>query len=188
MKCRRVILLALLILSSCMLQKGGRTESAISRKIENLRNRDIVNAKINPSITLDTILKGCPEDTTRFSSSDYVSITGFLLGVYEETDTFRKFRSKDSIPNNIQLYIGQSVSAWKYSVFVAELTKKYILLHPAFDPDVFIGKKINLTGYMMYNSEAKQLALDADKKSHKSDRKTAWEICPVTSIKLAEIN
>jgi hypothetical protein len=182
------MLLASFIISSCTLQHKSRITPAISRQIKTLRNRDISGIKINSSITLDTILKGCPEDTARFRISDYVSITGFVLGIDEEPYSFHNSSNRDSASHNIRLFIGQSIYSWKDSVFVAELTKKYMALHPNLNPDIFIGRKIILTGYMMYNFETRQQALNAFKKSHKTDRKTAWEICPVTNIKIVEVN
>ncbi|MGP8217558.1 MAG: hypothetical protein ACLQQ4_18460 [Bacteroidia bacterium] len=160
----------------------GKTLSNITERVNIMKNRDIKEGTVNPNIVIDSILKGMPEDTGRYSPSDFATVTGYVLDVDDAGAESCNCFSWDDSKHNIILYIGHSIYSGKDSVFVVEITAKYRAAHPEFNTDGLFGKKVTLSGYMMYNFDMKKMALNAYKRSHATNRKTAWEICPVTDI------
>jgi hypothetical protein len=161
----------------------GRSISDIGKHVNTMKNRNIVPGKVNANITIDSILKGMPEDTGMYKPDECVTITGYVLGADDAGPESCNCFSRDSSKQNIVLYVGNSVFSGKDSVFVVEITAKYKANHLT-SADVLFGKKITVTGYMMYNFEMRKMALNACKKCRTTDRKTAWEICPVTDIQI----
>ncbi len=160
----------------------GNTPSDIGKRINVMKNRDITPGTVKPNIVIDSILKGMPEDTGRYKSTDYVNVTGFVLGADDEGPESCNCNSRDTNKQNVILYIGHSLMAGKDSVFAVEVTPKFKTAHPHLNIDGLLGQKISISGYLMYNFDMKKYALNACKKCRTTDRKTAWEICPVADI------
>ncbi len=183
-------ILSLLLFNVCISQTEepcpveGRSPSDIAKRMNVLKNRDITNGVANPNIVADSILKGGPEDTGKYKNSDYATVTGYVLGADDAGPESCNCFSNDTNKQNIKIYIGQNLSSWKDSVFVVEITPPFKKLHREINADGLIGLKITVTGKMMYNFEAKKFALNACSKCRTTDRKTAWEICPVTDIQV----
>jgi len=190
MKLTTVLFLSLLAGNVCFAQSTGttpcppegQTPSDIGKRINVMKNRDIKQGAVNPNIVIDSILKGMPEDTGRYKPTDFVTVTGFVLGADGEGPESCNCFSKDSSTHNSVLYVGHSMLSGKDSVFAIEITAKYKAAHPHFNADALFGNKITISGYMMYNFDMKKYALNACKKCRTTDRKTAWEICPVTDV------
>ncbi|MGP8217557.1 MAG: hypothetical protein ACLQQ4_18455 [Bacteroidia bacterium] len=185
------LFIALLMSGICLAQSTtepcppeGKAISDIGKHVNILKNRDITQGTVNPNIVLDSILKGMPEDTGRYKSTDFVTITGYVLGADDEGPESCNCFSKEESKQNLVLYIGNSPLSGKDSVFFVEITPKFKAKNPEFMPDALFGQKVTISGYMMYNFEMKKMALNACKKCRTTDRKTAWEICPVTDITL----
>ncbi|HTA84215.1 MAG TPA: hypothetical protein VK783_14820 [Bacteroidia bacterium] len=186
-----ILLVTVLLSNMCIAQKDstvcpleGRTPNDMARKVNLLKNRDVAAGTVNPAITLDSILRGGPEDTGRYKITDYATITGYVMEAEDIGPESCNCFSTDSSKQNLRIYVGQSVNSWKDSVFVVEVTAKYKQQHPQLNGDALIGQQITVTGMMMYNFEAKKFTLNGNKTSRKTDRKTAWEICPVTDLKV----
>ncbi len=189
------LFIALLFSNICNAQNGfgpstsdtcpvyGRAVSDIGKRVNVMKNRDITTGKIDASVTIDSILKGMPEDTARYKPEEYVTITGYVLGADDAGPESCNCFTRDSSKQNIVLYIGHSIFSGKDSVFVVEVTAKYKAKH-LINADVLFGKKITVTGYMMYNFDMRKMALNACKKCRTTDRKTAWEICPATDVQI----
>lgn len=180
-----------LVSFTCMAQESatpcppeGNSISDIGKRVNIMKNRDIAPGTINTNVTIDTILKGMPEDTGRFKVTEMVTVTGYVLGADDAGPETCNCLSKDSAKHNVVLYIGHSLEAGKDSVFVVEVTAKYKTAHHSFNGDLLFGKQITVTGYLMYNFDMRRYALNACKKCRTTDRKTAWEICPVTDVKI----
>jgi hypothetical protein len=162
----------------------GKSTDNLIKHTNVLKNRDIDTGKINMNITLDSIVKSGPEDTGRYRTSDFVSITGYVLAADDGGSESCNCYSKDSAKENVKLFLGHSIDSWKDSVFVVEITPKFGKIHPGLHPEMLIGRRVTITGNLLYNVEAKKFALNACKNCRVSDRKTAWEICPVTDVKV----
>jgi len=184
-------LLFSLLISICVAQKDsvkcppeGKGASDLAKRMNVLKNRDVVNGTINPAITPATILAGGPEDTAAFKTTDYATVTGYVLEAEDAGPESCNCFSNDTAKQNIHIYLGQSVDSWKDSIFVIQITPKFKKQHPEINADGLIGQRIAVTGMMMYNFESKKFALKACKTCRTTDRKTAWEICPVTDLKV----
>lgn len=148
-----------------------------------LKNRNITPGIPNNNITLDTLLRGMPDDSNTYNSSTFVTVTGWVVETQDGGPEVCNCYSHDSTSSFFKLYIGQSANAWKDSILMAEITPAYRATHYISD-DVVFAEKVEVSGYLMYNPNAHKFALDACKRCHTTDRKTAWEICPVTNIKV----
>lgn len=191
MKLLYLFLIGLTISGYCFAQSStapcppeGQTPSDIGKRVNILKNRDITKGTVNTAITLDTLLKGMPEDTGRFKTSEYITITGSVLGADDLGPESCNCFTKDSSMHNSVLYIGHSEFAGKDSVIAVEITAKYKATHKGFNSDLLFGHKVTISGYLLYNFDMKKYALNACKKCRTTDRKTAWEICPVTDISI----
>jgi len=187
-----ILLFQLLLWNMCVAQKAdsvacpleGRTPNDMARRMNVLKNRDITAGPVNRDVTIDSILKGGREDTGRYKLTELMTVTGYVLGADDSGPESCNCFSNDTTKQNIKIYLGQSINSWKDSVMVVEITPKLKKLHPEIYADGLTGQQITITGYMMYNFEAKRFALNACKTCRTTDRKTAWEICPVTDIKV----
>jgi hypothetical protein len=191
MRFLRVILVFSLLWNTCSAQTSvancppeGKATDDLTKHTNTLKNRDIIRGKIDSTIVFDSIIRSGKEDTARFKPAEYVSVTGFVLAADEGGPESCNCFSKDSAAENIKLFLGHSLDSWKDSVFVIEITPKFSKLHPEVHPELMIGRKVTITGYVMYNPDAKRFALNVCKNCRVSDRKTAWEICPVTDVKV----
>jgi hypothetical protein len=162
----------------------GTSISDIGKRINVMKNRSVTPGIVNINITIDTLLKGMPEDTGRFKPNEMATITGYVLGADDAGPEPCNCFSKDTAKHNVLLYVGHSLESGKDSVFVVEITSNYKNANRSFNADALFGKQITVTGYLMYNFDMKRYALNACKKCRTTDRKTAWEICPVTDVKI----
>ncbi|HXP50562.1 MAG TPA: hypothetical protein VN922_11440, partial [Bacteroidia bacterium] len=142
----------------------GTSISDIGKRINIMKNRDVTPGTVNTNITIDTLLKGMPEDTGRFKPNEMATITGYVLGADDAGPEPCNCFSKDTAKHNVLLYIGHSLEAGKDSVFVVEITSKYKNANHNFNSDALFGKEITVTGYLMYNFDMKKYALNACKK------------------------
>lgn len=172
----------------CIAQQGttkcppeGSSNSSTIRYANSLKNRDITKGNVDATITLDSLLKGGPDDTARFSPDKYVTITGWVVEAQDIGPESCNCFSNDSTQWGIEVYIATSLDAWKDSVIVVEITPKFRAITHITSDGLF-EEKIKISGYLMYNPEARKFALNACKKCHTTDRKTAWEIAPVTEL------
>lgn len=191
MRLLRVIFVFSLLWSACSAQTTGtdcppegKATDALTKHTNTLKNRDIINTKVDSTIVFDSIIRSGKEDTTRFKPTQYISVTGYVLAADEGGPESCNCFSKDSAAENVKLFLGHSLDSWKDSVFVIEITPKFGKLHPEIHPELLIGRHVTITGYLMYNTDAKKFALNVCKNCRVSDRKTAWEICPVTDVKV----
>ena len=162
----------------------GKGKTPAEQKLNLLKNRDITPGTIDNSVTLTSILTA-GNDTGRFNSSQYVSITGWILeyedGGAESCNCFTHLEKYQ----DTRLFVGHSTASFKDSVFMVVVTPKYSIPHP-FDVDSYIGHKVTITGYLMYDTEKKTHVLNTCKNCHAAEYKTAWEIRPVTSITIVK--
>ncbi len=159
----------------------GKSNSGTVRYVNSLINRDIVKGKVDSAINLDTLLRGGADDTGRFSPAKFVTVTGWVVEAEDIGPQSCNCFSKDSSQWGMQVYLATSLGAWKDSIMVVELTPKYRAIHH-FSSEGLFEEKIKVSGYLMFNHEAKKFSLNACKKCHTTDRKTAWEIAPVTDL------
>ena len=159
----------------------GKSNSGMVKYVNSLINRDIVAGKVDSNINLDTLLRGGPDDTNRFNPSKYITVSGWVVEAQDMGPQSCNCFSKDSSKSTIQIYLATSLQAWKDSIIVVEITPKFRAKHPLTAEGLF-EERIKVTGYLMFNHEAKKFSLNSCKKCHTTDRKTAWEIAPVTDL------
>ena len=159
----------------------GKPKSARTEALNILKNRDISTAPLNKTVSLDTILKS-GSDSTRFGSSWYISVTGWVVGYEDEGPQSCNCYSHDQDNQGLILYIARSLGSWKDSIFTVVVSAKYKHSH-GIEPDSLFGQKVTLSGYMLYDFEREKYSLNSCKNCNKASYKTAWQINPVVAIK-----
>lgn len=168
----------------CPVDGHGRNEK---EKVSNkYKNREITPSKvINTKVTLQSILSP-GEDSKRFNQNDYVMITGYCVEVRRGgQESCNCESSVDSLQDN-HIYIGLTPNAKKEECMIVEITPRFKKLNPNFNLNSFVGKKINVYGYIFYDAEHKGNARNTCKKCTNIWRATCNEIHPVVKIELSK--
>ena len=183
--------LALLLISSvmysqepCPVEGAGKNDK--DKAANKLKNREVVaNKTINTKVTLQAVLvKG--EDSQRFNQNDYVVINGYCVEVKQGGQESCNCESKiDSLQDN-HIYIGLTPNAKKEDCMIVEITPRFKKLNPGFNLKTFVGKKINIYGYLFYDAEHKGNAKNTCKVCTNVWRASVVEVHPVVKIELAK--
>ena len=158
------------------------------RKLNFLMNRATVpdEKQINRGISLEGILNS-KDSTTLFSSKEGASVKGFVFDVVVGKPEPCNCYSKDENDLDIIIYLSKDGKAKEvHECAMAYITPASRALHhewklPALKK--LIGKKITVTGWMLFNSAEVGVSSESHHGSARPDRHTAWEIHPVTAIK-----
>ncbi|HTB06421.1 MAG TPA: hypothetical protein VK806_05655 [Bacteroidia bacterium] len=161
----------------------GKSKSIKVQGLNYLRNRPIVSKPIDPKTNIDTILKS-GSDSTRFGSSWFVSVTGWVVGYEDGGPQSCNCFTHDEDNQDLVLYIAKSLNSWKDSIFTVAVTPNYKKTH-GIEPDSLFGQKVTISGYMLYDFENAKYSLNDCKNCNKAKIKTAWEIHPVVTIRKA---
>lgn len=162
----------------------GKAKTPAEQKLNLLKNRETTPGTIDPSVSLTTILTA-GYDTGRFSSGQFVSVTGWILEYEEGGPESCNCFTHNEREQDTRLFMGHSMASFKDSVFMVVVTPKYSLNH-LFDVDKYIGHLVTITGYLMFDTEKKTHVLNTCKNCHAAEYKTAWEIRPISSITIVK--
>ncbi len=185
-----------ILIFNCLLGGGNCPDSgdARSHKVQNLnilKNRhtpptsnDIVN-----SVTIDSLLNS-KDNPTAFDESKAISIEGYIIKAKEEKSESCNCHSKDPNDWDYHLYFAPTSYQKKISeTVVIEITPYSRKLHPEYTFQYIqsiIGKKVKITGWLMYDFEHTNVSQQFNPEAKKIYRKTVWEIHPITSIQLMD--
>ena len=148
------------------------------------KNRDIENAdEIDTTITLIKMLAP-GEDSKRFNPDSFVKITGYIVEVKPGGIESCNCLSTDDQLQDKHIYVGLTPNAAKSNCIIVEVTPKWKKLNPNFNFKLFIGKKVNIYGYIFFDAEHKGNARNTCDHCANIWRATCNEIHPVTEIEL----
>jgi hypothetical protein len=181
------LILALLILlgahtsfSQTICPPEGNAKTEKKKESNVLKNRP-VDIKLNPkTLSIDSLLLD-GNDYNRFSNSDYVIVTGYVIGIKGGGLESCNCKSKNEADHDIHIYIGKTPNSEKQDCFIVEITPKFKSLNKI-DYQKLIGRKVTVTGYLFFDEEHKGNARNTCKKCTKLWRKTVWEVHPVVKI------
>lgn len=171
--------LPMLVFGQC--PPEGKYKNEKDKQSNLLKNRPLNWGTLDTTVTLDHILDA-GNDTARFSSKQFVFITGYVVLVKEGDAEACNCNSKRKEDHDYHIQIGKTPDAKKEETMVVEITPKYMVAHPKFDPKSILGKKVVITGWMFNDVEHKQNAKNTCVKCTLVWRATTWEIHPVVDI------
>ncbi len=164
---------------------GGDKNNAKFQHVDSLKNRSVALSNINPNITLDSIFRS-GDDSKRWSENDYANISGYIFNVkYGGAETCNCHSSnKNDLDIHIELVqdLKKSDGTKRMIVEINRFVKaKYSIYYDSVK--LLIGKKVQISGYMFFDSEHKQNAINTSPSGTNLWRATCWEIHPCIFIK-----
>lgn len=165
----------------------GLAKDSLGRDLNTKKNRTTYPQKKSTVLSLDSILK-IGDDRKRFSDTSLVSITGY---VFEIVGAGKESCNCDSLGytnTDIHIYVGKKSAKSKSECFIVELSplskRKFPEKKSTKDWNVLLGKEVTFTGWLFFDWEHIGNASNTCKKCTRIWRRTAWEIHPVTKIKV----
>jgi len=152
-----------------------------------LKNREIVESKIDKSVTIDSILK-FGNDTGRFSDNKYICVVGYCVLAKWGGPESCNCKTDDKSQWDIHLVISSDSNISNQdSCIIVEITRKYRNLHDPIKPSDFVNHKLSISGYMFRDDEHLGESINTTTTGTKHCfRKTSWEIHPVVKIEILE--
>jgi hypothetical protein len=175
----------------------GTAKSETRRALNRLKNRFNLptDDDIDPLVSLQAMLVPGP-DLDRFSPKKAATIRGFVVKVsfggieFGETCNCQS-QKKNEVDTHIDLAMHPEAPPNQH--VIVEITQRLRLLKKMQDPTVdwsteniqeqFEGKWVEVTGWLMFDTEHVKQAENTNPGNPKNFRATCWELHPVTSIK-----
>ena len=151
---------------------------------DSLKNRPQTIGTIGPGIDLIHLLSSSTDEHTFFSSS-YVSITGYISLVKHGGAETCNCHSKNKADLDTHIELVASLSDDAKNCMICEINR--------FNTDTTLqykkvlklkGKKVEISGWLFYDAEHKQNAMNTNPNGTFIWRATCWEIHPVCKIEL----
>jgi hypothetical protein len=154
------------------------------RNLDQLKNRNTPGASIDRSVTLQSILTP-GNDTTRFNSNQYVTLTGYVILVKAGGPETCECHSKD--PNDLDVHIELALNPTDKNAqaMVVEINRYTKADHPEFTVahlKHLVGKKVSITGWLFFDEEHLQNAVTTNPSGTHHWRYTCWEVHPVLKV------
>lgn len=176
----------------CPLEGSAQTDHL--KELNKLKNRTSfpVDSDFNPKISLTAILaKG--NDTERWSVKNAARVTGYVKDVKPGGVETVNCKTKDKRyrDTHIELVL-DPMNEDKNKVFIIEITPRLrkIMAEKGEDWSTsmirskFLGRWVEVEGWMFYDTEHANMAENTRPGNPKNWRATAWEIHPVTKLKV----
>jgi len=163
---------------------AGNSNNPDLRQLDILKNRNAPGTTIDNSVTLASILAP-GNDANRFNSNQYVSVTGYVIKVQPG----EKETCECGLPNpqdlDIHIELAANPTDRGTQAMVVEVNRYTKANHPEFTVgklQSLIGKKITVTGWMMFDKPHWSNAVTTNPGGARLWRYTAWEVHPVLQI------
>jgi hypothetical protein len=179
-----------------------REGSATSERLKNLnfrKNRYVLPTAndIDSGITMEALVKkGNDED--RFDESKAAVIEGYIFDITSGGSEGCNCKSKEEDYKDVHvvLVIKKTYKSKRHRV-IAEITPR--LRERVFEKldietsnkelrKLLIGKKVRVTGWLLFDDEHKDDAYNTDPNGTNNWRATCWEIHPITDIEIIDDN
>lgn len=181
-----LIILSLLLISGKPCPKKGDNPNPRIEHLDSLKNRSAEVNIVPKNILISEFLKP-GNDQNRFSSSQFVQVTGYIIKVkYGESETCNCHSTdKQDLDFHIEVAADANHTA-RNEVMVWEITR----FNKADNPELtyayiksLVGKTVTATGWLFFDEEH----LNASENTHPGGknnwRATCWEIHSIKSIK-----
>lgn len=179
-----ILSLFITIVSSAQCPMTGDGRNARMRYDDSLKNRPCVIVKSDSTITLESILKP-GEDTKRFKPAQFATLIGYITVVkYGGSETCNcHSKNKSDLDTHIELTVNLGDGGTKS--IICEITRYNT--NPMLSYAVIKslkGKKVKISGYLFFDEEHKQNAVNTNPTGTDLWRATCWELHPVCAIEL----
>jgi hypothetical protein len=161
----------------------GDKDNLKFQHLDSLKNR-IDSSKVISNITLDDVLK-TGDDTKRFNVKQYVKLIGYVIMVKDGGSETCNCHSKDKKDLDIHIEIALNSTDDAKHAMIVEINRYVKILNPKYntkDLKSLIGKKVKVEGWLFFDSEHKQNAINTSPNGTNIWRATCWEIHPVINI------
>ena len=176
-----IFFISAILISPCGIYGDNKNPKMMYK--DSLKNRPNVQEDIDESITLQTIIAS-GNDLTRFNSSQYVSIIGYInLVKYGGSETCNcHSKSKSDLDIHIELSL-DSEKVDNSKCIICEVTR-YNTNDKLIYSEIkkLKGKKVQIEGYLFFDEEHKQNAVNTNPSGTNLWRASCWEIHPVCGI------
>lgn len=179
-----------LILCLSFLQDGpkcpakGDSPKVKLQTLDTLKNRNEVS-NIVSDISLNDILKS-GDDTKRFSDTSYVTIIGYVYDVKyggaETCNCHTQDKSQLDIHIEIVKDLNDAAGSKRMIVEINRFVRSSKLMMDYPTVKLLKGKKVEISGWMFFDEEHKQNAINTSPKGTNVWRATCWEVHPCMSI------
>ena len=167
-------------------QKGSSKSKSFQYR-DSLKNRNIIGVSQNVLLS-DILADG--DDRKRFSQTQFVTVTGYVMYIAPGGPEARNCNTKDPKKWDVHIFIGvDNINKSKSNMMVVELTpysyKINNLWHSSDFQKSLIGKKVTITGWLFWDYSHFRNASNTVKFSKNPGtiwRKTCWEIHPITNL------
>ncbi|MFN6037116.1 MAG: hypothetical protein ACK452_01515 [Bacteroidota bacterium] len=174
----------------------GNAKPKSVRKLNTFKNRKDFpdQTEFNESITLTEILKP-GNDKNRWSNNDAAKIIGYVYDIKSGGIETTNCKSKDKAMRDTHIEIVLNpMNATKKDVMVVEVTPRLRSIMKSRGEDwttsmlksKFLGRWVEIEGWMLFDDEHDNMAENTNPGNPKNWRATAWEIHPITSIKVTQ--
>lgn len=168
------------IIDGCGEFGNAKPNDKKERQLYQLKNRYTApTPEQTKGIELDSILER-GNDSTRWSNDSGAIIEGVLIDTMKGGD--ESCNCYNTMLHDTHLYIGKKKGVHKESCMVCEVTPRWrSLLKPTLD-SLRIGDSVRITGWMMWDTRHIAESRNTRENGDVVERKTAWEIHPITNI------
>ena len=152
------------------------------------KNREIVNYLTQPidnSITLEKMLEP-GDDSKRFNPDSFVKIIGYIVEIKDGGKESCNCETNVDSLKDIHIYVGLTPNADKSECVIVEVTHKWKSLNRGYNLKQYVGKQVNIYGFIFYDAEHKGNAKNTCSVCTNVWRKTVVEVHPVCKIELVK--
>ena len=179
---KNILILAFLFLTtstfSQCLPKGDSPQLKLQR-LDSLKNRTNVS-RVTDSFNVTHFLSG-KYDVDSFHSSQFVKVTGYIVGVkYGGSETCNcHSKNKQDLDFHIELAAQAGPTKNIMVCEVSRFTRGKLTIQ---DLKALVGKKVTITGWLFFDEEHKQNAINTNPQGTNLWRGTCWEVHPAFTI------
>ena len=173
----------------CDPDTGSAKPNTVPYTLNPFKNRTTTPTKVTP-IPLDDVL-ALGNDTNRFNDSEGAVIEGYVISTKLEGKESCNCESTDPNHRDYHIYIAQSPTETnKAKMMVVEVTPKVRAIKgSAWSPAKITklkGHKVKFTGWLFFDQEHENVALNTNPNGQTIERATVWEIHPITEFAVVE--
>ena len=156
--------------------------------LDSLKNRNYVGT-IDSSVSLQTILTKV-NDEKRFKTSQFVKLTGYVILVKAGGSETCNCHSKDPNDLDIHIELGLNIGDKPTQAVIVEINRFTKLTHPEYTvanlKKILLNKKVVVEGWLFFDEEHKQNAVNTNPNGTNLWRATCWEVHPVLIINIVK--
>jgi hypothetical protein len=172
----------------------GLSDDPAVRARNVLKNREAAPSQsdIDKHVTLAALLAPGP-DETRFDETKAATIVGVVTDVKMSGRTSANFKSARAADRDVTIRLAATRDAARNQQVFVILTPRFREQMEARQVDwslpalrSLVGKKVQVSGWLLFNGPHKRWAENTNPGGTNNFRATAWELHPVTEIKLLD--